>query len=51
MVCRCVLWSCEEGCEWVTHKAVSGTDVVVREEGCMTVLKENMFVGVREVRG
>jgi hypothetical protein len=50
VICSCELWGREEGCEWVTHKAVSGADVVAREEGCMAVLKEDLFVRVREVR-
>ena len=44
------LWGSEEGCKGVTHEAVAGSDVVVREEGCRAVLKEDMFVRVRELR-
>jgi hypothetical protein len=44
------LGSREEGCKWVTHQAVSGTDVVVREEGCWAVFEEDLLVGVWEVR-
>jgi hypothetical protein len=34
----------------VTHLAVFGTDVVVREKGCRAVLEEDMFVRIWEVR-
>ena len=43
------LWGSEEGCQGVTHEAVAGSDVVVREEGCRAVLKKDLLVGVREV--
>jgi hypothetical protein len=40
----CELWGCEEWSKWVTHKAVAGADVVVREEGCRAVFEEDLFV-------
>jgi hypothetical protein len=34
----------------VTHQAVSGTDVVVREKGCWAFLEEDLLVSIWEVR-
>ena len=44
MICIFELLGGEEGCEWMTHKAVAGADVVVREEGCRAVFEEDLFV-------
>ena len=44
VVCICELLGREEWSKWVTHKAVTGADVVVREKGCRAVFEEDLFV-------
>jgi hypothetical protein len=51
LFCVWELWGREQWGEWVAHQAAPGAEVVVRKKGRWAIPKEDLLVGIREVRG